>query len=212
MIIKVNAYIQEGKSLSNVKYIKRATDTIVREKLKGLGCLMIIGPKWCGKTTTAEQFSKSMVYLGDTEEGYNNIQIASLNPSVLLEGETPRLIDEWQLAPALFDAARREVDKRNESGQFIFTGSVTPPKTRYQHSGTGRFSYMRMYPMSLYESGESSGSVSLSDMFKGNPNLGNASNLTLEALIFCILRGGWPGTLRMREDSAISVQRIIYSP
>ena len=188
-----------------VKYIKRITDTIVGEKLQGLGGLMIIGPKWCGKTSTAQQFSKSAVYLDDSEAGENNIQIASLNPSLLLEGKTPRLIDEWQNAPSLFDAARREIDKRGASGQFIFTGSVTPPKSQRRHSGTGRFSYVRMYPMSLNESGESNGSISLSDLFTGEPDMGKASTMTIEELVFCILRGGWPGTLHLNDKAAMSV-------
>ena len=195
-----------------MKYITRVTDGIVREKLEGLGGLIIVGPKWCGKTSTAEQFSKSSVYLDDAEGGDNNIQIASLNPSVLLEGESPRLIDEWQLAPNLFDAARREIDKRKKSGQFIFTGSTTPPKEKVRHSGTGRFSYVRMYTMSLYESGESNGSVSLADLFEGKPDLGTASKLTIEKLVFCILRGGWPGALRMSDKAALNVAKdYLYS-
>jgi len=198
--------------LKNLKYIKRVTDAILKEKLNGLGGLVIVGPKWCGKTTTAEHYSKSAIYLDETEDGNNNIQIASLNPLILLEGKTPRLIDEWQLAPNLFDAARREIDKRNKSGQFIFTGSVTPPKHQTQHSGTGRFSFLRMYPMSLYESGESNGSVSLAELFGGSPNLSAASTLTLEDILFCILRGGWPGTLRMSDNAALSVAKdYLYS-
>ena len=195
-----------------MKYITRVTDTIVKEKLEGLGGLMIVGPKWCGKTSTAEQFSNSALYLDASEGGNNNIQIASLNPSLLLEGATPRLIDEWQISPNLFDAARREIDKRNASGQFIFTGSATPQERKTLHSGTGRFSYMRMYPMSLYESGESNGSISLADLFKGKPDLGIASSMTIEKLIFCILRGGWPGTLRLQEKAALSIAKeYLYS-
>ena len=195
-----------------MNYIKRVTDDIISEKLDGLGGLVIIGPKWCGKTSSAEQFSKSEVYLDDSEHGYNNIQVALLNPSILLSGETPRLIDEWQLAPILFDAARREIDKRNASGQFIFTGSATPPIMQTKHTGTGRFSYVRMYPMSLYESGESNGSVSLADLFSGKPNLETASSLTIENLVFSILRGGWPGTIRMNDKAALSVAKdYLYS-
>jgi len=188
-----------------MKYITRVTDAIVAEKLLGLGGIIIIGPKWCGKTSTAEQFSNSAIYLDDFENGSNNIQIASLNPSLLLEGKPPRLIDEWQLAPSLFDAARREIDKRNASGQFIFTGSATPPIKQTRHSGTGRFSYVRMYPMSLFESGESNGSVSLADLFNNQPDLGTASTISVEKLIFCILRGGWPGSLHLQEKAALSV-------
>jgi predicted AAA+ superfamily ATPase len=173
---------------------------------------MIVGPKWCGKTSTAQQFSNSALYLDDTEAGSSNIHIASLNPSLLLEGAAPRLIDEWQLAPNLFDAARREIDKRGACGQFIFTGSATPPIKQARHSGTGRFSYVRMYPMSLFESGESNGSVSLADLFKGKPDLGVASALTIEHLVFCTIRGGWPGALRLSDKAALGVAReYIYS-
>jgi len=195
-----------------MEYMPRATDAAVAEKLQGLGGLMIVGPKWCGKTSTAQQFSNSAVYLDDSEDGKSNVQIASLNPSLLLKGATPRLIDEWQLIPDLFGAARREIDKRGASGQFIFTGSTTPPLAQARHSGAGRFSYIRMYPMSLCESGESNGSISLADLFAGKPDLGTASSLTIERLIFCILRGGWPGALRMREKAALNVAKeYIYS-
>jgi len=195
-----------------MKYINRVTDSIVEEKLQGLGGLMIIGPKWCGKTSTAQQFSKSAIYMDDTVDGENNIQIANLNPSLLLEGATPRLIDEWQLAPILFDAARREIDKRGASGQFIFTGSVTPPENQRRHSGVGRFSYLRMYPMSLYETGESNGSVSLAELFNGNPNLDTTSTLTIENLVFCLLRGGWPGSLHMSDKAAVNIsQDYLYA-
>jgi hypothetical protein len=195
-----------------VEYITRVTDKDVKEKLQGLGGLMIIGPKWCGKTSTAQRFSNSALYLDDTTIGDSCTQIASLNPSVLLDGETPRLIDEWQLAPVLFDAARREIDKRGRSGQFIFTGSVSPPKSQRRHSGTGRFSYVRMYPMSLYESGESNGSVSLADLFLGKPDLAMASTLSVDELVFCILRGGWPGTLHLNDKAAIYIaQEYLYS-
>ena len=195
-----------------MKYITRVTDVVLAEKLQGLGGVMIVGPKWCGKTSTAEQFSNSAIYLDDLENGENNIQIASINPSMLLAGDSPRLIDEWQFAPGLFDVARREIDKRNKSGQFIFTGSTTPPKEKTRHSGTGRFSYVRMYPMSLYESGESNGSVSLKALLEGKPDLDTASSLTVEKLVFCILRGGWPGTLRMNDKAALNVAKdYLYS-
>ncbi|MCL2058638.1 MAG: DUF4143 domain-containing protein [Oscillospiraceae bacterium] len=190
-----------------MNYITRVTDTIIKKKLQGLGGLLIVGPKWCGKTSTAEQFSNSAIYLDDFADGGNNIQIASLNPTVLLEGEPPRLIDEWQLAPSLFDAARREIDKRGSSGQFIFTGSATPPMSQTRHSGTGRFSYVRMYPMSLYESGESNGSISLAELLTGKPDLGTASGLTIENLVFSIIRGGWPGALRLSDEAALSVAK-----
>jgi len=195
-----------------MRYIKRVTDTLVEEKLQGLGGLVITGPKWCGKTSTAEQYSNSAVYLDDEDGGENNIQIASMNPALILQGAAPRLVDEWQLSPNLFDAARREIDKRGISGQFIFTGSATPPINKPRHSGTGRFSFVRMYPMSLYESGESNGSVSLADLFNGNPTLDTATAMTLDNLVFAILRGGWPGALKLSEKSAINIANdYLYS-
>jgi len=195
-----------------MEYIKRVTDVLIGEKLQGLGGLIITGPKWCGKTSTAEQFSNSAVYLDDEDNGENNIQIASLNPSLILQGATPRLVDEWQHSPNLFDAARREIDKRGISGQFIFTGSSTPSVQKPRHSGTGRFSYVRMYPMSLYESGESNGSVSLADLFDGTPSLDTASTMTIDNLVFSILRGGWPGALKLNENSALNVTHdYLYS-
>lgn len=188
-----------------MNYITRVTDSIINNKLQGLGGLMIVGPKWCGKTSTAQQFAKSSIYMDNPDGDYNNVQVASLNPSVLLEGETPRLVDEWQLAPSLYDAARREIDKRGLSGQFIFTGSSTPLGKQIRHTGTGRFSFVRMYPMSLFESGESNGSISLKALFGGKPNIEMPSSLTIEQLVFCILRGGWPGTLNMRDANALIV-------
>ena len=190
-----------------MNYLTRVTDAIIAKKLQGLGGVMIIGPKWCGKTSTAEQFANSAVYLDDFEDGVNNIQIAALNPAALLAGETPKLIDEWQLAPNLFDAARREIDKRSLSGQFIFTGSATPPQSHTRHSGTGRFSFVRMYPMSLFESKESNGSVSLAQLLKGQADLGTASTLTIEKLVFSIIRGGWPGALSLPDEAALSVAK-----
>jgi predicted AAA+ superfamily ATPase len=189
----------------NRSYLPRVTDAIIAKKLKGLGGLMIVGPKWCGKTSTAEQFSNSAAYLDDTENGENNIKVASLNPKALLEGKTPRLIDEWQLAPTIFDAVRREIDKRKDGGQFILTGSATPPTEKKRHSGTGRFSYVRMYPMSLYESGESVGSVSLGSLFKGKPDLSTPSALSFDDLVFAIVRGGWPGTLSMNPQASLTI-------
>jgi predicted AAA+ superfamily ATPase len=187
------------------EYIRRITDTKFEQKLKTLGGLVVVGPKWCGKTTTSEQFAHSCLYLDDENDGTNYIQIAGLNPGVLLDGETPRLIDEWQLAPELFDAARRIIDKRRKSGQFIFTGSTTPPTLQTKHSGTGRFSKVEMHPMSLYESGESNGSISLAALFDNRAVLDTPSELTIERLAFAIVRGGWPGALRLPEDVACNI-------
>jgi predicted AAA+ superfamily ATPase len=186
------------------KYMPRVFDVIVKNKLSGLGGLIIEGPKWCGKTSTAEQFAKSAVYMDDLDDD-NNIRIASLNPAILLNGDTPRLIDEWQLAPFIFDTVRREIDRRGAGGQFILTGSSTPPLEKTKHTGTGRYSYVRMQTMSLFESSESNGSVSLSELFEGNPVLSEPSGLTIENLAFAIIRGGWPGSLSMEQRAAKSV-------
>lgn len=197
--------VTNATNVTNATYINRITDTLVRDGLSGLGGLMIVGPKWCGKTTTAEQFAQSAVYLDDSEDGQNLVEVASLSPLILLQGETPRLVDEWQLAPGLFDSARREIDKRRRSGQFIFTGSTTPPQQRTAHSGTGRFSYIQMFPMTLYETGESNGTVSLSQLFEGSTKLLHSSALTIERLAFILVRGGWPGVLGLSEKTALGI-------
>ena len=148
------------------QYHKRIADEILRRKLEGKGAVLIEGPKWCGKTTTAEQIASSVLYMDDPEKREQNIQMAELNPKRLLRGDTPRLIDEWQLAPKLWDAVRFEVDHRGELGQFVLTGSAVPPDTKdITHSGTGRFTWLTMRPMSLYESGDSTGEVSLGTLF-----------------------------------------------
>jgi predicted AAA+ superfamily ATPase len=181
------------------RYIHRVTDPVIERKLRGLGGLLIVGPKWCGKTTTAERFAKSAVYLDDAAGGGVLVEVASLNPGALLRGKSPRLIDEWQLAPPIFDAARREIDKRGKAGQYILTGSATPPVDEARHSGTGRFSRVQMYPMSLFETGESNGSASLEALFDGGggPCLSEPSSLTVDRLAEAIVRGGWPGCLSM---------------
>jgi len=144
------------------KYRKRIADTILKQKLKGKGAVLIEGPKWCGKTTTAEQIAASILYMDDPQKVEENIIISELDPKILLVGETPRLIDEWQLAPKLWDAIRFEVDHRGEFGQFVLTGSTVPVDSKkITHSGTGRFTWILMRTMSLYESGESTGDVSL---------------------------------------------------
>jgi predicted AAA+ superfamily ATPase len=191
--------------INSKEYINRVTDGEVLKKLETLGGLIIVGPKWCGKTSTAEQFAKSAVYLDDEEDGENNVNVAMFNPHIMLDGQVPRLIDEWQLAPTLFDAARRIIDQRGASGQFIFTGSTTPPEEKTRHSGTGRFSRMEMFPMSLYETGDSNGAVSLASLFDGDVNVSKASTLTVEQLAFAIARGGWPGALRLSDQGKLNI-------
>lgn len=166
--------------------------------------MLIEGPKWCGKTTTAEQVSKSVIKLQDTDMREEYLATAASKPSLLLLGDTPRLIDEWQDAPVLWDAVRTMVDKRQESGQFILTGSNTVDKSEIRHSGNGRISRMQMIPMSLWESGESNGKISLQELFN-NQDLdidGITSDMQVEHLIFAACRGGWPATVSMKSDRA----------
>lgn len=178
----------------------------------GVGAVLIQGPKWCGKTTTAEQQAKSIVYLDDPEYMEQNVELANLSPKKLLAGETPRLIDEWQLAPQLWDAARFEVDHRNEEGLFIFTGSAVPTDTnKIHHSGTGRFSWLTMRTMSLFESGESTGEVSLNDLFK-TPNLDifGTNSLNIDAIAWLICRGGWPRAATINKEVALDMAYRYY--
>ena len=186
------------------KYKPRITDILIERKLRGKGALLIEGPKWCGKTTTAEQFSKSILYMSKPEDVSSNLMMADINPSKLLEGETPRLIDEWQIAPKLWDAVRFEVDHRENYGHFILTGSAVPPKTdEIFHTGTGRFAWIKMRPMSLYESGESTGEVSLKEMFNQPEQLIATNKLNIDDLAFLICRGGWPEAVNMDKDVAL---------
>ena len=185
-------------------------DAILQEKLEGKGAVLIEGPKWCGKTTTAEQIAKSVLYMDDPQSKEQNVNMAALNPKRLLSGETPRLIDEWQITPKLWDAIRFEVDHRDDLGQFVLTGSAVPPDTKeITHSGTGRFSWLMMRPMSLYESGESTGEVSLSRLFEGKGEVDGESKLDLERIAFLICRGGWPRSIDMRDKIALN-QAIDY--
>ena len=191
-------------------YRKRIADDILKRKLEGKGAVLIEGPKWCGKTTTAEQLAASILYIDDPEKKEQNITMSELNPKRLLEGKTPRLIDEWQLAPKLWDAIRFEVDHRGELGQFVLIGSaVTPDTKEITHSGTGRFTRLTMRPMSLYESGDSTGEVSLGDLFSGNFEIDGASELSIDRLAFLICRGGWPQAVDMRDEIALE-QAIDY--
>ncbi len=185
-------------------YKNRIVDEILQKKLMGKGAVLIQGPKWCGKTTTAEQISKSILYMSKPDEKEQNIIMAEINPNLLLKGEVPRLIDEWQIAPKLWDAIRYEVDHRNAEGQFILTGSSVPAKMDdVTHSGTGRFTFVLMRPMSLYESGESTGQVSLKELFNGTKNIECINNLDIEDVAYLICRGGWPRAIFMEEEIAL---------
>lgn len=185
-------------------YKNRIVDQILEKKLKGKGAVLIQGPKWCGKTTTAEQISKSILYMAKSDEKEQNLTMVEINPSLLLQGEVPRLIDEWQIAPKLWDAVRYEIDHRNAEGQFILTGSSVPAKMDdVTHSGTGRFAWLLMRPMSLYESGESTGEVSLKDLFKETKKIEGINNLDLEKIAYLVCRGGWPRAIFMEEEIAL---------
>lgn len=186
------------------EYKKRIVDEILQKKLKGKGAVLIQGPKWCGKTTTAEQISNSILYMANPEEKEQNLTLSDINPSLLLKGDTPRLIDEWQIAPKLWDAVRFEVDHRQSEGQFILTGSSVPANMdEVTHTGTGRFSWLTMRPMSLYESGESNGSISLSDLFNDSKNITGTNNLELEDIAYLCCRGGWPRSIYMEKEIAL---------
>ncbi len=192
------------------KYRKRIADDILKRKLEGKGAVLIEGPKWCGKTTTAEQLAASIIYMDEPEKKEQNVMMSELNPRRLLKGEVPRLIDEWQLAPKLWDAIRFEVDHRDEVGQFVLTGSAVPVDTKdVTHSGTGRFTWLTMRPMSLYESGESTGEVSLKDLFHGIEEVEGSSHISIDYLAFLVCRGGWPQAVDMRDEIALD-QAVDY--
>ena len=163
------------------KYIPRIADTLIERALKSSGAVLIEGPKWCGKTSTARQLSKSYLYMQDPDQRSNYMRIADNKPSLLLRGETPRLIDEWQIAPVLWDSVRHEVDMRGEMGQFILTGSAVPVMDEnISHTGTGRISRIRMRTMSLFESGESNGEISLKELFNAAHDIEGFATLSIE--------------------------------
>lgn len=189
-------------------YNKRIVDEKLEDLLEASGAVLIQGAKWCGKTTTAAHHAKSVVYMDDPSSKEQNIHLGQTNPKRLLAGETPRLIDEWELVPELWDAARFEVDHREQhQGQFIFTGSAVPKEkdqAKIWHSGTGRFAWLVMRPMTLWESGDSSGEVSLKDLFSGTAPDGT-SQINMDELAFLACRGGWPETLSMKPKAALQV-------
>lgn len=186
------------------KYKQRIADRILKRKVLGKGAVLIEGPKWCGKTTTAKQLAKSVLDLGDSSVLRQSAQLIELSPKTLLEGKTPKLIDEWQALPPIWDSIRSEVDKRGEPSQFILTGSsVLPEADETIHSGTGRYAYIKMRPMSLFESGESNGKVSLNDLFEGKPFEVQTNELTMDDIAFLTCRGGWPWTTLIPEEVAL---------
>ncbi len=192
------------------EYRPRIADQLLAESLEALGAVLVQGTKWCGKTTTSVHHANSVLYMDDPTQKAQNLALAQTNIKQLLAGATPRVIDEWELAPELWDAARFEVDHRDEHvGQFIFTGSAVPKekdKEKMFHSGAGRFDWITMRPMSLLESGDSTGNVSITDLFDGAMPEGTSS-IDLDRLAFLTCRGGWPGALTLSENAALHVSR-----
>lgn len=183
-------------------YLPRIVDDELDLRLEAFGATLIIGPKWCGKTTSGEQKAKSILRMQDPDKRDGYLATAQIKPSLLLTGANPRLIDEWQVAPVLWDAVRTAVDLRNQEGLFILTGSTSVDNRLISHTGTGRICRLKMYPMSLYESQESNGQISLKSLFD-NPSLdidGIMSTLSIEELIFAACRGGWPASLGKKRD------------
>ena len=184
-------------------YFPRICDGLVNEKLSYSGALLIEGPKWCGKTWTGKHAAKSVLYLQDPDKGAGYMELSRIMPSRLLKGEKPRLIDEWQEAPVLWDAVRFDVDQTGEWGQYILTGSATPrDDNKPKHTGTGRIARLRMRPMTLFESMESVGSVSLRQLFEGQEDVEGESQLDIPDLAKVICRGGWPEAVAKRQTSA----------
>ncbi|MCM1123921.1 MAG: DUF4143 domain-containing protein [Eubacterium sp.] len=188
--------------MENRKYKKRIIDKSIEEYLRTFGAVCIEGPKWCGKTWTSSFHSSSEIYLGDPEGNFQNRKLAELSPALVLEGETPRLIDEWQEVPALWDAVRHKVDQKAEKGQFILTGSATPNHKGILHSGAGRIARLRMRPMSLSESGNSSGTVSLEKLCDHEMSPVMTGEVELKKLLDYIIRGGWPTNMELDSEQA----------
>ena len=185
------------------KYLSRIADKLLYERLEASGAVLVEGPKWCGKTWTSLQASKSHMFMQDPDKKASFLKAADTKPSLLLKGETPRLLDEWQTAPVLWDAVRHAVDMRGMAGQFILTGSAVPTDSVVQHSGTGRISRFMMRPMSLFESGESNGSISLKSLFNGDMDIEGFSDLAIEKTAFAIVRGGWPASIGESEKTSM---------
>lgn len=186
------------------EYKERIFDQLLRRKLEGMGAVLIEGPKWCGKTTTAAQQARSIISMNDPKQFSRNMQLADQDPQMLLEGEVPRLIDEWQDAPKLWDAVRYEVDQRGEDGQFILTGSAVPADmSQLHHTGTGRIVRMQMRTMSLWESGDSTGNVSLLSLFAGAARNVATMDKTLQEVAFLVCRGGWPRAVTQKPSVAL---------
>ena len=192
-------------------YRKRIADILLEEKLEAMGAVLIEGPKACGKTTTAEQQAKSILYMDDPANIQQNLQLAETNIKRLLQGDTPRLIDEWQIAPQIWDAVRFEADHRKDDGLFMLTGSAVPAdKSKIRHTGAGRFAWLTMRPMTLWESGESSGDVSIKALFAEPEKVDGENALKMEDIAYAICRGGWPKSLIKKSQKAALRQVTEY--
>lgn len=203
--IMVSRFGKQVKTMAE-KYLPRIADERLKLALATTGAVLIVGPKWCGKTRTAEEAAKSVLYMQDPDHTVEYKLLADTKPSKLLEGDVPRLLDEWQVAPVLWNAVRFAVDKRRAKGQFILTGSVIPPETDDMHTGTGRISRMTMRTMSLFESGESTGGVSLRDLFSGKTGMFDENKLSIERIAYILTRGGWPeSVLETNEKYALQM-------
>jgi predicted AAA+ superfamily ATPase len=189
--------------MNKIHYLPRICDSELQSALTAMGAVLIEGAKWCGKTSAAVNVARSTLFMQDPDNARAYQQMADTKPSLLLKGETPRLLDEWQMSPVLWDAVRFEVDKRGLPGQFILTGSAVPADNVTAHTGTGRFARILMRPMSLYESKESNGTVSLADLFEGNHDIESISGLSIEQLAFAICRGGFPATVGKSGKTAL---------
>lgn len=187
-------------------YKHRIMDSLLKKKLQAKGAVLIEGPKWCGKTTTAEEIAASKIMLARTDVKDQFRSLLEIDIDAALEGNTPMLIDEWQTVPKLWDAVRYTVDHRHSMGQFILTGSAVPDKDAEKerdHSGTGRFGWLTMRPMTLFESGESNGTVSLGELFSTPEKILQKNNLKLKDISFLICRGGWPAAVGLPDEAAL---------
>jgi len=205
-----------------MEYKKRIADQMLADKLESAGAVLVEGPKYCGKTTLSKQQAKSVLSMADPDTLIQNLALARTNISRLLAGETPRLIDEWQIAPQFWDAVRNEVDRREEDGQFILTGSAVPPKPKkdemgnaieeelIHHTGTGRIARLKLRTMTLWESEDSTGMVSLGALFENSDSIDGESHINLDRLAYLTCRGGWPKAVLKKSEKAALTQAFNY--
>ncbi|MCL1911058.1 MAG: DUF4143 domain-containing protein [Leptospirales bacterium] len=200
---EVENYCKHMGTSFKQKYLNRIADRVLDLALEASGAVLIEGPKWCGKTRTGSEKAASALYMQDPDNTASYLKAADTKPSLLLKGDAPRLIDEWQMAPVLWDAVRFAIDQRVETGQFILTGSAVPKDNAVRHTGTGRISRILMRPMSLFESLESNGTISLKSLFDRTADVEGFSSLTIERLAFALIRGGWPAAVGKKESVAL---------